>query len=99
MKKSSKKEAEKVSDNFMKKRLISHKKLAQERTLLASERNFLAYTRTGLASFALGFALVKLFEESMMYVYIGYLALIAGLGFILFGIFSHPRRKKRFMKY
>ena len=44
-------------ENFIKKRLISHKKLAQERTILANERNTLAYIRTGFGSFALGLAL------------------------------------------
>jgi len=35
----------------LRKKLISHKKLAQERTILANERNTLAYVRTGFGSF------------------------------------------------
>jgi putative membrane protein len=88
-----------VTSNFLKNRLISHKKLAQERTILASERNFLAFVRTGLASFGLGIALIKLFEEHIKYVYAGYGALVIGIAFIIFGIFSHPIRKKKFMNY
>jgi uncharacterized membrane protein YidH (DUF202 family) len=87
-----------VTAKFLKNRLISHKKMAQERTILASERNFLAYTRTGLASFGLGIALIKLFEESLRYVYLGYTALFVGGCFIFFGIISHPRRKKKILK-
>lgn len=94
-----KKKKKTSSRNFLRERLISHKKLAQERTILASERNFLAYTRTGLASFGLGIALIKLFEEHIKYVYAGYGALIIGILFILFGVFSHPIRKKKFMDY
>ncbi|MCR4327632.1 MAG: DUF202 domain-containing protein [Nanoarchaeota archaeon] len=43
-----------VINNYIKKRLLSRKKLAQERTILANERNSLAYVRTGFTSFALG---------------------------------------------
>jgi len=49
-----------MKNNYIKRRLISHKKLAQERTILASERNTLAYIRTGFGSFVLGIALIPL---------------------------------------
>jgi uncharacterized membrane protein YidH (DUF202 family) len=83
----------------LKKRLISHKKLAQERTILANERNTLAYVRTGFGSFALGIALIKLFEEHMKYVYAGYGAATLGIILIILGIVYYPRRKKRILKY
>ena len=83
----------------IKERLISHKKLAQERTILANERNTLAYVRTGFASFALGIALIKLFEEHIKYVYAGYGALIIGLILIMFGIVYYPIRKKKILSY
>lgn len=80
-------------------KLVSHKKLAQERTILANERNSLAYVRTGFASFGLGIALIKLFEEHIKYVYAGYIALILGLAVILFGIIYYPIRKKKILSY
>jgi len=87
------------NNNFLKKRLISHKKLAQERTILANERNTLAYVRTGFASFALGIALIKLFEENIKYVYAGYGALSIGIFLIIFGIIYYPLRKKKILSY
>jgi uncharacterized membrane protein YidH (DUF202 family) len=83
----------------LKKRLISHKKLAQERTILANERNTLAYVRTGFGSLALGTALIKLFEEHMKYVYAGYGAATLGIILIILGIVYYPLRKKRILKY
>jgi uncharacterized membrane protein YidH (DUF202 family) len=80
-------------------RLISHKKLAQERTILANERNTLAYVRTGFASFALGIALIKLLEEDIKYVYAGYSALSIGVILILFGVIYYPLRKKKILSY
>ena len=86
-------------NNYIKRRLISHKKLAQERTILANERNTLAYIRTGLSSFVLGIALIKLFEEHIKYVYAGYGAAILGLIFIVLGIVYYPLRKKRILAH
>ncbi|MDP3916889.1 MAG: DUF202 domain-containing protein [Nanoarchaeota archaeon] len=87
------------NNNYLKRRLISHKKLAQERTILANERNTLAYVRTGFGSFVLGIALIKLFEEHMNYVYAGYTALFVGIILILLGISFYPLRKKKILSY
>ena len=81
-------------ENFIKKRLISHKKLAQERTILANERNTLAYIRTGFGSFALGLALIKLFDEHIKYVYAGYGVAALGVVLIILGVIYYPLRKK-----
>jgi len=83
----------------IKKRLISHKKLAQERTILANERNTLAYIRTGFSAFVLGIALIKLFEEHIKYVYAGYGAATLGIVLIILGIVYYPLRKKKILKY
>jgi uncharacterized membrane protein YidH (DUF202 family) len=83
----------------LKKRLISHKKLAQERTILANERNSLAYVRTGFGAFALGLALIKLFEEHIKYVYAGYGAATLGMVLIILGIVYYPLRKRKILKY
>jgi len=83
----------------LKKSLASHKRLAQERTILANERNTLAYVRTGFASFVLGIALIKLFEEHIKYVYAGYSALVVGIVLILFGILYYPVRRKKILSY
>lgn len=84
---------------ILKEKLISHKKLAQERTILANERNSLAYIRTGFACFALGAALIKLFENSMSYVYGGYFSIFIGVSFIIFGVIYYPIRKKRILSH
>ena len=86
-------------NNYLKKRLISHKKLAQERTILANERNTLAYIRTGFGSFALGLALIKLFDENIKYVYAGYGAAILGVILIILGLVYYPLRKRKILKY
>ena len=86
-------------ENFIKKRLISHKKLAQERTILANERNTLAYVRTGFGAFVLGIALIKLFEEHIKYVYAGYGAVALGIILIVLGIVYYPLRKRRILSH
>jgi len=83
----------------IKKRLISHKKLAQERTILANERNTLAYVRTGFGAFVLGIALIKLFEEHIKYVYAGYGAAALGVVLIILGVVYYPLRKKKILSY
>ncbi|MDP2628784.1 MAG: DUF202 domain-containing protein [Nanoarchaeota archaeon] len=83
----------------LRKKLISHKKLAQERTILAIERNTLAYIRTGFSSFVLGIALIKLFEEHIKYVYAGYTSLFIGIILILLGFIYYPLRKKKILSY
>jgi len=85
--------------NSIKKRLISHKRLAQERTILANERNTLAYIRTGFSSFVLGVALIKLFEENLNYVYAGYGAVALGIILTVLGIIYYPLRKKKILSY
>ncbi len=87
------------NNNFFKRRLASHKKLAQERTILANERNTLAYVRTGFSSFVLGIALIKLFEEHIKYVYAGYFSLFVGIILILLGLIYYPLRKRRILSY
>ena len=79
--------------------LKSHKRLAQERTILANERNTLAYIRTGFGAFALGIVLIKLFEDSLTYAYLGYGAVIVGILFIALGIIYYPLRNKRIRSY
>ena len=87
------------NNNFFKKKLASHKRLAQERTILANERNTLAYIRTGFGSFVLGIALIRFFDESLRYVYAGYFALIVGIILILLGLIYYPLRKKKILSY
>jgi len=88
-----------MKNNYIKRRLISHKKLAQERTILASERNTLAYIRTGFGSFVLGIALIKFFEQNISYIYMGYSAIVLGVFFIILGIIYYPLRKKKILSY
>lgn len=79
--------------------LLSHKALAQERTLLASERTTLAWIRTGFGAFALGIALIRLFDVGSGYVAAGYVSLAVGLGCIVLGVVAYPRRKRRILAY
>lgn len=87
------------NNHKMRKALESHKKLAQERTILANERNSLAYVRTGFGAFVLGLALIKLFDTHMNFVYAGYGAAIVGVLIILLGIAYYPIRKKKILAY
>ncbi len=88
---------EAMKSTHFKKAITSHKLLAQERTIFANERNTLAYVRTGFASFVLGIALIKLFEQQTNYIHAGYGALIIGTIFILVGVIYYPIRKKKIL--
>ena len=88
-----------MADKHIKLGLESHKKLAQERTILASERNTLAYIRTGLGAFILGFGLINLFKGDGIYVYGGYFSLILGAVFVILGLIYYSFRKKRILSY
>lgn len=83
----------------MQKKLTSHKKLAQERTLLANKRTFLAYIRTGLAFFALGAGLVGLLEEHIVFVYGGYFSSFFGVLFIVLSFIRFYKKKKKILSY
>ena len=86
-------------NNHFKKSLQTHKLLAQERTVLANERNTLAYIRTGFSGFVLGFALIKLFEEHLIFVYGGWASLLVGLLLIILGLAYYPIRKRKIKSY
>ncbi len=58
--------------------------LAMERTKLANERTFLAYMRTAMALVLAGLTLIRFFEGTV-YVLLGTLAIITGLGVALYG--------------
>lgn len=88
-----------MENNHFKKSIISHKLLAQERTILANERNTLAYIRTGFSAFLLGIGLIKLFEDEMIVVYSGWGAIILGLIFIFLGLVYYPIRKRKIKSY
>lgn len=88
-----------MENNHFKKSVISHKFLAQERTILANERNTLAYIRTGFSAFLLGIGLIKLFENEMIVVYSGWGAIILGLIFIFLGLVYYPVRKRKIKSY
>ncbi|MGD9276726.1 MAG: DUF202 domain-containing protein [Candidatus Pacearchaeota archaeon] len=81
------------------KKLLSHHKLAQERTILANERNTLAYLRTGFAAFVLGIAMIKLFGESAKSIYAGFGAIILSFVLVAVGLIYHSTRKKKILKY
>lgn len=88
-----------MENHHFKKALGSHKRLAQERTIMANERNTLAYIRTGFSSFVLGIALIELFTKDLVFVYGGWLAIFMGLALILFGLIYYPIRKKKIKSY
>jgi len=88
-----------MENNYFKESVKSHKLLAQERTILANERNTLAYIRTGFSAFVLGIAAIKLFEDNRFFIYAGWIAVVIGLLFIIFGLVYYPIRKKRIKSY
>jgi len=88
-----------MENNYFKESVKSHKLLAQERTILANERNALAYIRTGFSAFVLGIAAIKLFEDNGFFLYAGWIAVVIGLLFIIFGLVYYPIRKKRIKSY
>ena len=88
-----------MENNHFKKSVVSHKLLAQERTVLANERNTLAYIRTGLSAFIFGLGLIKLFENKVLVVYVGWGAIFLGLIFIVLGLVYYPLRKKKIQSY
>ena len=79
--------------------VIKNNNLEQERTVLANERTMLAYVRTGLAAFVLGFALIKLFEDNIKYVYSGYGIIAFGVLLIILGLISYNIRKRKILSY
>ena len=83
----------------LRKKLISHKKLAQERTILANERNTLAYIRTWFSAFVLGIAAIKLFENDGFFLYAGWIAVLIGVLFVTLGIVYYPIRKRKIKSY
>jgi uncharacterized membrane protein YidH (DUF202 family) len=88
-----------MENNHFKESVKSHKLLAQERTILANERNTLAYIRTGFSAFVLGIAVIKLFEDNGFFLYAGWIAVVIGILFIIFGIVYYPIRQKKIKSY
>jgi putative membrane protein len=71
--------------------------LAQERTLWANERTFLAYVRTACAAFVVGLAVLKFFNDSAAYYYLGLASLAIGFLFVLFGTLYYYKRKRQIL--
>lgn len=92
-------EPEAMEDNRFKETVKSRKQLAQERTILANERNTLAYIRTGFSAFVLGVAAIKLFESDGFFLYAGWIAVVIGILFIIFGLVYYSARKKKIKSY
>ncbi len=88
-----------MENNNLKKSLISHKLLAQERTILANERNTLAYVRTGFSAFVLGIATIKLFESDGFFLYAGWATVVIGVLFVILGLVYYPIRKRKIKSY
>ncbi|MFP4514510.1 MAG: DUF202 domain-containing protein [Parcubacteria group bacterium] len=84
-----------MDNNNIDKTLKSRKLLAQERTVFANERNTLAYIRTGFSSFVLSIAAIKLFDNNILFTYIGWIAFVVGLVLIIIGVVYYPIRKRR----
>ncbi len=83
----------------IKNKVNKYNNLEQERTILANERTMLAYVRTGLAAFVLGFALIKLFEDNLRYVYSGYGIIVFGGLLIILGLIYYNIRKRKILLY
>ena len=77
-------------EKFNKKELILRDELAIERTELAEERTYLAYIRTGMTVSMGGIFFVGYFKEGI-FSYVGYLALLVGAVFFLYGFYKHKK--------
>lgn len=72
----------------------AYNQLALERTILSNERTTLSYIRTGLTAFALGIALMKIFEDVRLGLMIGVITSVVGVSFFFVGMHYHKREKK-----
>ncbi len=75
-------------------KLIIRDHLAADRTAQANERTFLAYVRTALAFGAGGIGLIKLFEESIPIIVIGWILITIGFVVLVFGIIRFIQFRK-----
>jgi putative membrane protein len=78
--------------------LIIRDHLAIDRTSLANERTFLAYVRTAMAFAAGGFGLIKLFETQIAIVVLGWIAIVAGSGILVYGIYRFFKIRRTISK-
>jgi len=75
-------------------KMIIRDHLAADRTAQANERTFLAYIRTALAFEAGGIGLIKLFEESIPVIVIGWILITLGFVVLIFGIIRFIQFRK-----
>ena len=75
-------------------KMIIRDHLAADRTAQANERTFLAYIRTALAFEAGGIGLIKLFEESIPVIVIGWILITLGFVVLVFGIIRFIQFRK-----
>jgi putative membrane protein len=81
-------------ESFRRHELILRDWLALDRTILANERTFLAYSRTSLTLIIAGLAFVKFFGH-VFYVTVGYVFIVAGIGFFFFSLLRYRRMAAR----
>ena len=65
--------------------------LAEIRTKLAEERTHLAYIRTGFSIILAGIFLIGFFEQRFHYEFIGYVIILIGIVFLIYGLYSHKK--------
>ena len=75
-------------------KMIIRDHLAADRTAQANERTFLAYVRTALAFGAGGIGLIKLFEESIPIIVIGWILITISFVVLVFGIIRFIQFRK-----
>ncbi len=75
-------------------KLIIRDHLAADRTAQANERTFLAYVRTALAFGAGGIGLIKIFEESIPIIVIGWILITISFVVLVFGIIRFIQFRK-----
>ena len=75
-------------------KMIIRDHLAADRTAQANERTFLAYIRTALAVGAGGIGLIKIFEESIPVIVIGWILITLGFVVLVFGIIRFIQFRK-----
>ncbi len=81
----------------VKKAKLLEEELSEERTLLSNERTFLSYIRTAFAIIVAGIAIIGFFREGMVKT-LGFMVLLAGILFLIFGIIYYFVRKDKIKK-
>lgn len=87
-----------IYSKYQNRELSLRELLAIDRTILSNQRTFLAYIRTAITLLLGGFGLRNLLDDSRILDTVGFIAIAAGIIFLIFGIQKFIKKKKRIDK-